>query len=360
MSLFSRPMASGSASSRKASSKRFLFKEANRLLSAIQGAGSAGVGATTVLSCLNRAPTFLCTKSHRPGGEPQPLNTFDKEAGEITQRWPQLLPGSKVVLFTSNSHFNAYEDADLVAYSISSGKRKTVLHNGYFGRYLSNGFLVYMHEGTLFDVPFDVQRLEVTGQPAPILEGLFGHPNNGSAEFSFSDSGTIVYIAGGSTLQNTSILWMDREGKITPLRATPANYINLAASPDGKRIAFEIVDGKRNIWTYDLASGNATRLTFAGENNGWPAWTPDGQRIIYSSQEAGGTYNLWWIRADGGGDAQRLTQSKNTQSLPSWRPDSKILAFTQQSPDTGYDIMTRFRWRGTKNPAGSRERQPLS
>ena len=65
------------------------------------------------------------------------------EAGEITQRWPQLLPGSKVVLFTSN---NVYEDADIVAYSISSGKRKKVLRNGYLGPYLSNGFLVYMHE----------------------------------------------------------------------------------------------------------------------------------------------------------------------------------------------------------------------
>jgi len=299
--------------------------------------GSWGDDGTIVFESSSNFPLY---KVPSAGGKPQPLIAFDKEAGEITQRWPQLLPGSKVVLFTSNSHFNAYEDADIVAYSVSSGKRKTVLHNGYFGRYLSNGFLVYMHEGTLFDVPFDVQRLEVTGQPAPILEGLVDHPNNGSAEFSFSDSGSIAYVAGGSVSQNTSVFWMDREGKIMPLRATPANYRNLAASPDGKRIAFEIVDGKRNIWTYDLASGNATRLTFAGENNGWPAWTPDGQRIIYSSQEAGGSFNLWWIRADGGGDAQRLAQSKSSQSLPSWRPDSKILAFTQQSPDTGYDIMT--------------------
>ena len=299
--------------------------------------GSWGDDGTIVFESSTNFPLYKVSSS---GGAPQPLITFDKEAGEITQRWPQMLPGSKVVLFTSNSHFNAYEDADIVAYSFSSGKRTTVLHNGYFGRYLSNGFLVYMHEGTLFDVPFDVQRMEVTGQPAPILEGLIGKPNNGSAEFSFSDSGSMVYIAGGSASENTSISWMDREGKIMPLRATPANYLDVAASPDGKRIVYEIVDGKRNIWTYDLASGNATRLTFAGENNGWPAWTPDGQRIVYSSQETGGTFNLWWIRADGGGDAQRLTQSKSSQIHPSWKPDSNILAFTQQSPDTGYDIMT--------------------
>ncbi len=51
--------------------------------------------------------------------------------------------------------------------------------------------------------------------------------------------------------------------------------------------------------------------------------------------EKGGTYNLWWIRADGAGDAQRLTESKSPQYAGSWRPDGKILAFRQVNPETG-------------------------
>ncbi len=71
-----------------------------------------------------------------------------------------------------------------------------------------------------------------------------------------------------------------------------------------------------------------------------PVWTPDGQRIVYTSQEKGGVLNLWWIRSDGAGDAQRLTESKSPQYARSWRPDGKLLAFHQLNPGTNWDIMT--------------------
>jgi dipeptidyl aminopeptidase/acylaminoacyl peptidase len=134
---------------------------------------------------------------------------------------------------------------------------------------------------------------------------------------------------------------MDREGKFQPLRETPGGYSNPAFSSDGKRLALEIFDGKRrDIWVYGWERDTLARLTFGGENNGYPVWTPDGQRMVYSSQEKGGTYNLWWIRADGAGDAQRLAQSKYFQIARSWRPDGKVLAFRQFNPGTGWDIMT--------------------
>ena len=150
-----------------------------------------------------------------------------------------------------------------------------------YARYLPSGHVVYMHEGTLFAVPFDLKRLEVTGQPAPILEGVVTNPAVGVAQFSFSETGNLVYVAGGSGGENVSISWMDREGKFTPLRDTPGNYFNPAFSPDGKRLALEISDGKRNdIWVYEWERDTLTRLTFAGETNSYPVWTPDGQRIV--------------------------------------------------------------------------------
>jgi Tol biopolymer transport system component len=278
------------------------------------------------------------SKVSSAGGTPQPLSTL--QAGEVTQRWPQVLPGSKAVLFTSNTVHNNNEDADIVVYSMASGQRKTVQRGGYYARYLPSGHVVYMHDGTLFAVPFDLKRLEVTGQPAPILEGVVTTPVGG-AQFSFTETGNLVYVAGGSGLQGVSIFWMDSEGKFTPLRETPGDYRNPAFSPDGKRLAVEINDGKRSdIWLYEWERDTLTRLTFAGESNGYPVWTPDGQRIAYSSQEKVGVDNLWWIRADGAGDAQRLSESKGPQSAGSWRPDGKVLAFHQLNPDTHYDVMT--------------------
>jgi Tol biopolymer transport system component len=274
------------------------------------------------------------------GGKPQPLTTLDKQAGEITHLWPQVLPGSKAVLFTSSTTRANFEEADIVVYSMASGLRRTVQRGGYYARYVPSGHVVYMHEGTLFAVPFDLKRLEVTGQPTPILEGVATSPVTGGAQFSFSDTGNLVYVAGSVGRQSVSIDWMDHEGKFTPLREIPSDYYNLAFSPDGRRLALDIFDGKRrDIWVYEWERDTLTRTTFAGEYNVFPVWTPDGQRIVYSSLE-GRTNNLFWIRADGAGDAQRLAESKYPQAEHSFRPDGKVLAFAQFNPGTGWDVMT--------------------
>jgi serine/threonine-protein kinase len=150
-----------------------------------------------------------------------------------------------------------------------------------------------------------------------------------------------VYVAGLGARQNLSIYWMDREGRFAPLREAPGDYRNPAFSPDGKRLALEINDANRSdIWVYEWERDTLTRLTFVGEQNGWPLWTPDGQRITYSSQDAGGAYNLWWIRADGAGNPQRLTESKSTEYARSWRPDGRVLAFRQANSSTSLDILT--------------------
>jgi dipeptidyl aminopeptidase/acylaminoacyl peptidase len=255
-----------------------------------------------------------------------------------------VLPGSKAVLFISaaaGGTTGGFEDGDIVVYSMASGQRKKLLHGGFYARYLPTGHVVYMHEGTLFAVPFDLKRLEVTGQPAPILEGVLTNPVYAGAQFSFSDTGSLAYVAGRSGGTNVSIYWMDREGKFTFLRETPGNYTNPMFSPDGKRLALEINDGKRaDIWVYEWDRDALTRLTFAGEANQYPVWTPDGQRIVYSSLEKGGAFNLWWIRSDGAGAAQRLTEGKNPQYATSWRPDGKFLAFHELNPSTNFDVLT--------------------
>jgi Tol biopolymer transport system component len=301
--------------------------------------GSWGEDGTIVF-----APDFrvALSKVSSAGGTPQPLTTLDKQAGEITQRWPQFLPGGKAVLFTSSVVAGAgagFEEAAIVVYSIASGQRKTVQRGGFHARYLPSGHVIYIHEGTLFAVPFDLKRLEVTGQPVPIVEGVGTAPDSGGAQFSFSETGNFAYVAGHSGGVNVSIYWMDREGKFTPLRQTPGAYYNLAFSPDGKRLALDIIDGKRrDIWVYQWERDTLTRLTFVGEANSFPVWTPDGQRIVYSSVDKDAVNNLWWIRADGAGDAQRLTESKNPQFARSWQPDGKVLAFSQITGTS--DIMT--------------------
>ncbi len=300
--------------------------------------GSWGDDGSIVLAAGNREGL---SKVSSEGGEPEPLTTLNQQAGEVTHRWPQALPGSKDVIFTDSTNGDQFGDAEIAVYSTVAGKSKTVLHGGSYARYLPSGHLVYIHNGTLFAVPFDSKRLEMTGQSAPVLEGVASNPNNGGAQFSFSDTGAFVYVPGSAVSSDVSIYWMDAAGKFTPLRETPGNYNNLAISPDGKRLAMDIINGNRtDIWVYEWERDTLTRLTFGGDSNGRPVWTPDGQRIVYESAEKGGVDNLWWTRADGGGDAQRLTESKFDQITSSWSPDGKTLAFSQYNPVTSWDIMT--------------------
>jgi len=106
-------------------------------------------------------------------------------------------------------------------------------------------------------------------------------------------------------------------------------------------LALQIRDGKKtDIWVYEWERDTLTRLTFSGESNQNPVWTPDGQRITYSSAEKGGVYGVYWKRADGAGDAVRLTESRNQQVPNSWRPHGKLLALMELNASTSWDIFT--------------------
>ena len=274
------------------------------------------------------------------GGAPRTLTALDSQKGEITHRWPQVLPDGKTVLFTSHVHVGTFEDADIDAYSLTSGQRKHILHGGYDARYLLSGHLVYMHLGKLFAVPFDAKRLEADGQPVPILDGIASNLATGGAQFSSSDSGSLAYLQAGPFGGDVSISWMNADGKTQPMRKQLAIYYSPVFSPNGQRLAIEIWDpgGRVDIWLYEWTTDNLTRLTFSGEANLHPVWSPDGKRIIYESRERGGQLNIYWKQADGSGEEQRITESKNEQRLPTWHPDGKSLAFVEITPG-GYAIM---------------------
>src|SRR5207249_10333457 len=126
---------------------------------------------------------------------------------------------------------------------------------------------------------------------------------------------------------NYPIVWLDRKGK-TPLLPAPGLYFSPRLSPDGKRLALSVGSGLNDIWIYEWARDSMTRLTFTGQSNSWPVWTPDGKHIAFSSQAAPG-YTIWWNRADRPGEAQPLLESKNPIYPASFSPDARQLAFVE-------------------------------
>lgn len=109
---------------------------------------------------------------------------------------------------------------------------------------------------------------------------------------------------------------MTRDGRTSALSAKAVNWSNPRFSPDGKSLAIQIRDAdQEDIWVYDLASDKRTQLTFGAANDGYPVWTPDGKRIVFSSNrdKIKGS-NLYWVNADGTGEPTRLTESPSSQT----------------------------------------------
>ena len=275
------------------------------------------------------------------GGPTQQVTTL--QDGEITHRFPQILRSGAAVLYTASTEVNIGDDAKLVIQPLPSGERIIVQRGGYFARYVTSGHIVYMQDDTLFALPFDERRLEVTGAPARMTADVQFNAARGSAQLTVSRMGALAYVQGANTFGARPIVWLDRTGSIAPLRGVPANWRNPEFSPDGHRIAMDIrAGGQSDIWVYDWTRDTLTRVTSDSGNEEFPVWTPDGQRIVYrtyrsSTDPSGDT--LSWKRGDGTGSAQVLIRGKGMLRPGSWHPSGKLLAYIATLPLTGIDVM---------------------
>jgi serine/threonine-protein kinase len=309
------------------------------LCDAPSGRGGAWTDDDTIVFAPASAPNTRLMRVSASGGASSAFATFGE--GGVTQRWPQALPGDKGLLFTEHSATANFDPANLVIAPLSGGTPKVVVRGGYYGRYVPSGHLLYVQQGTLFAAAFDLDRLETIGQAVPALEGVAADPGAGGAQVAFSADGTLVYVPGEAAAAAQPIDWMTRDGKVSTLRAERAAWANPVFSPDGQRLALDISDGKqRDIWIYEWARDTLTQLTFESGNDGRPVWTPDGRRIVFSSDRAEpGTNNLYWANADGTGEVTRLTESPESQFAFSWHPGGRFLAFVANRGATSWDLM---------------------
>ena len=132
------------------------------------------------------------------------LTQVDQARGEVTHRWPQILPGGKAVLFTSHtSSMGGFDEATIQVMTLADRRTRTIQRGGTFGRYLASGHLVYLSKDALLAVPFDPDRLELRGSPVPVLEDVSYSTRNGAGQIDYARNGTLVYYgrAAGSELK---------------------------------------------------------------------------------------------------------------------------------------------------------------
>jgi serine/threonine-protein kinase len=276
----------------------------------------------------------------------------DLTAQSLDPRWPQILPGGKFVLFTAVGP-QGPNGANIEVLSLAEGTRKVLVRGGSYGRYLSNGYLTYVNQGTLFAVPFDLNRTEVSpGAAVPVLDDVVYSSTFGFAQLDVSRTGNMVYRRSAARGQLIAA-WFDRAGNVEPLPMKPGQYTFPRLSPDGQRLALAVTEsGITNIWIQERQLQRFARLNSApGEYS--PTWSRDGRVLIVGSRTG-----LHWMTADGAGRPQVLVKS-NTIAVPwSVTPDGTRLAYHELSPSTGFDLWT-VPIRATANGLSAGEPQPF-
>jgi dipeptidyl aminopeptidase/acylaminoacyl peptidase len=220
----------------------------------------------------------------------------------------------------------------LALFDLQTRKWREVLKDAADGRYLSTGHLVFLRQGTLMAVAFDLNRLEVKGQPVPVVAHVMQALNSGgvnlntaAGQYSVSDSGSLAYLPGGiRPSAENSLIHVDHKGSIQSIVDFKAPFGHPRFSPDGRRIAYV---RERQVWIYDLMRGTASRLTGDGRATN-AEWTPDGKSVVFAWNKTG-LENLYLQSADGSSPMERLTESKYAQLPGHFSPDGATLAFVE-------------------------------
>ncbi|MGH9254830.1 MAG: protein kinase domain-containing protein [Vicinamibacterales bacterium] len=270
------------------------------------------------------------------GGPIETVTTLDLARGERSHRFAQVLPGGQALMYTvAADGMSSYDEARIDVSDLRTGTRKTLITGGTAATYASSGHIVYARAGKLLAVPFDGDRLEVTGSPFEVLDGVMMSTNTGAALFTLSRRGDLAYVPGPAEGGERRLVWVDRSGKVEPLPLPPASYLYPRLSPDGRQLAVEIEGPNHDFHVYDFDRAVLTKMTTDGESHD-PVWTPDGRRLAFRSWQFGGM-TMWWMPVDRSAAAERLTMGAR-HSPVSFSPDGRFLAFDEKNLNTSDDV----------------------
>jgi len=262
------------------------------------------------------------------GGTAEEISALDSSTGELQHVWPDPLPNGRGVIMVINrgGPGAGATEYDGIAVLDLETRRHRELFAGVYARYSPSGHLLFVtHDGKLMGVPFDQRRLEPTGTPVVLAEGLSVRPGMGAVDLAMTDDGTLWYTTGGRGEQE--LAWVTRDGTVTPFPHRVSTTINprISVSPDGERLAYSAPSqGGSYIGVLDVARGTEDRLTF-DQSFVYAAWNPDGKSLVLESTDLG----LYTVAADGSSVPERVPGTTASRAVePSWTGDGAGIVFT--------------------------------
>ncbi|MCJ7753410.1 MAG: protein kinase, partial [Thermoanaerobaculales bacterium] len=268
------------------------------------------------------------------GGEAEELTQPDPAVGELNHSWPDHIPGTSAVVFTSFRLPLSESRIELL--DLATGERRLLVENGVFGRYVDSGHLLFVREKVVLAAPFDPQKLELTGSPVPVLEDAFVAPYEGNSQFSVSDTGTLIHAPASLLEPPREVVWVDREGSEEILLEADRRYSAPSLSPDGRSIALTVDDGNPDIWVYQLDRQVLNRLTFSPRSEHTPTWYPDGRRIAFVLDAP--PFHVYAVPADGSGEPMPILESPIDSYAEAISADGRWMVVRQLSSDEDLNL----------------------
>ncbi len=210
-----------------------------------------------------------------------PLVELDDSAGEVGFSWPSLITSNQVLITARQRDIESFDQAQLVVVDLKTKSRRTILNNGYQGRYIPSGFLLFVRNDKLLAVPYNPDQFELTGEEKVIVTDLACDAQTGAAQYAVSDGSTLAYVA-GNPQTTCSMVEIDRTGKTQQIFGSRQTVAWPRVSPDDLKIAYTAFKTDDDIWIHDLQRASSRRLTFGGRNVN-PCWYQGGDVLAYSS-----------------------------------------------------------------------------
>ena len=296
-----------------------------------------GLGGTwsrdgTILFGLPSRPIHRVADS---GGASEPVTKLDTSRRETTHRYPQFLPDGRHFLYLAANLAGAPDDPanQVKVGSLDGGADRSILPASSNAVYASS-HLLFVRDGNLLAQGFDPKKVATSGSPRPIaqrveMSGLFWR----WGLFSASENGLVAY---SSALQTSSrLVWLDRFGREAGSVGEPAPFVSSPRlSPDGRLLAVAILDNalnKPDVWLYDLGRSVRTRLTSGPSENGAPLFSPDGSRIVFTTDRKH-QGDLYTKTITGHGSEEPFLEGEGQRIADDWSPDGRFLAVEIREP----------------------------